>query len=220
MSVYSREQHYVLPARVVYTGVLALLISLSFNALGTVFYTFSAIKTTENYRFSDGTPAQAPISPDIVALEVVDSERYGMHDDNDWNSVTPLGHGFVKVGDKGDFYAISMYHQLHCMNGFRKMLGGQQHRNASRHEHDEAHILHCLSYMRQMVLCAGDTTLEPAFIARNTDGRKTTAAYGSGVTHQCKDWVQIRDWAENNYQGWKDEAKDFAASEANTVHSD
>jgi hypothetical protein len=181
--------------------------------------TLNLLEDSSPYFFTDHTPARLPINPRDVSLEVVDSERYGMHDDNDWASVTPLGHGFVKIGSGEDFYAISMYHQLHCLNGFRKMLSGE-HRNASRIEHDEQHVLHCLSYLRQMVLCSADITLEPAFSAENTDGRKTKAAYGTGVTHQCKDWEQIRAFSESNYETWKNEAKGFAASEISAVHSD
>jgi len=197
MSSNPKGQYYVLPAKVVHAGAIALLLSALLNGLGTLLYVKLTAATGESvpYFFSDNkTPAKLPLEPRTVALEVVDSERYGMHDDNDWASVTPLGHGFVKIGADEDFFAVSMYHQLHCLNGFRKMLSGE-HRNASRHEHDEMHNLHCLTYMRQMILCSGDTTLEPAFFAQNTDGRKTQAAYGVGVTHQCKDWVQIRDFA-------------------------
>jgi hypothetical protein len=238
MSSHSKERYYVLPGKVVHAGALALLVSLLLNGVGTVFYSVLTqagmlfydmlcviyshmilLKDSSPYFFTDRTPARLPINPRDVALKVVDSERYGMHDDNDWASVTPLGHGFVKVGPGEDFYAISMYHQLHCLNGFRKMLSGEQ-RNASRIEHDEQHVLHCLSYLRQMVLCSADITLEPAFSAENTDGRKTKAAYGTGVTHQCKDWEQIRAFSENNYETWKNEAKGFAASEISVVHSD
>jgi hypothetical protein len=239
MSVHTKEQYYVLPFKIVHAGAFALLISLLLNGIGTAFYSvliqagmppydmlcakcandITFLKGSSPYFFSDYTPAKLPINPRDVALEVIDSERYGMHDDNDWASVTPLGHGFVKIGPGENFYAISMYHQLHCLNGFRKMLSGEQ-RNASRIEHDEQHILHCLSYLRQMVLCSADITLEPAFSAENTDGRKTKAAYGSGVTHQCKDWEQIRAFSENNYETWKNEAKGFAASEISVVHSD
>ncbi|KIM35411.1 hypothetical protein M413DRAFT_449795 [Hebeloma cylindrosporum] len=219
MPAHSKEQYYVLPVKVVHAGALALLVSLMLNGMGTALYSVLRQAGSSPYLFSDHTPARLPINPRKVALEVVDSERYGMHDDNDWASVTPLGHGFVKIGEGEDFYAISMYHQLHCLNGFRKMLSGEQ-RNASRIEHDEQHVLHCLSYLRQMVLCNADITLEPAFSAENTDGRKTKAAYGTGVTHQCKDWEEIRAFSESNYETWKSEAKGFAASEISVVHSD
>lgn len=157
-----------------------------------------------------------PIDIGDVALEVVDSDRYGMEDDNDWASVIPFGHGFVRLGEDDDqaYYAISMYHQMHCLNSFRKMFNG--HRNASRAEHDGAHALHCLTYLRQMVLCAADISLEPAFSTRNVDGRLTQAAYGTGVTHQCQDWVQVRKYAEENYLTWKDEDH-YAVTEISAI---
>ncbi|KAF8960223.1 hypothetical protein BDZ97DRAFT_1734973 [Flammula alnicola] len=202
------HEHYLLPARVVHAGIVALILSFLFNSVGTTVY-LSGLK---NLSPTNKDPNQLPISARTVALEIVDSGRYGMKDDNDWASAFPLGHGFVKIGaDDDSFYAISMYHQLHCLNSFRKMFNG--HRNASRAAHDEMHILHCLTYLRQTMLCGADTTLEPAFFAQNTDGRKTEAAYGVGVTHECRDWVQIREFAEDNYATWKEEAEGFATSE-------
>lgn len=150
-----------------------------------------------------------------AALEVVDSDRYGMRDDNDWSSIIPLGHGFVRLGENRTFYAVSMYHQMHCLNSIRKLFNG---RNASRASHDGDHALHCLTYLRQMVLCSADVTLEPAFSALNVDGRKTQAAYGTGVTHQCRDWVQVREFVEKNYVDTRDEETDrFAVTEVSAA---
>jgi len=136
-----------------------------------------------------------------------------MEDDDDWVSITPPGHGFVKIDN--DFYALSMYHQMHCLNSFRRMLNKGP--NASHAEHDSVHALHCLSYLRQMVLCSADTTLEPALSAVNTDGRQTRAVYGTGVTHVCRDWVEVRQFAVSNYEQWKNEGTNFVATEISAV---
>ena len=103
---------------------------------------------------------------------------------------------------------------MHCLNSFRRMFNNP--RNESRAEHDSLHVHHCLTYLRQMVLCASDITLEPAFSRRNVDGRLTQAAYGSGVTHQCRDWVQVRNYAEDNYQIWKYEDH-YAVTELSAI---
>ncbi|KAK7688215.1 hypothetical protein QCA50_008585 [Cerrena zonata] len=197
------REHYVIPAKVVHTGVLALLLSLLINGIGTVVNTTYKNGLNLVGTVYDGEPMRVPLDIRNVALEVVDSDRYAMDGDNDWASVIPPGHGFVRYGHGDDeaYYAISMYHQMHCLNSFRRMFNGP--RNESRAEHDSLHVLHCLTYLRQMVLCASDITLEPAFSRRNVDGRLTQAAYGSGVTHQCRDWVQVRNYAEDNYQIWK-----------------
>ncbi|PCH39116.1 hypothetical protein WOLCODRAFT_110565 [Wolfiporia cocos MD-104 SS10] len=214
----SVHKHYVVPVSVVHAGITALLASILLNTAGTLIHGWPTF--TDGLRgltTSTGLPSRLPIVSPPVAMEVIDSERYGMHDDNDWASVIPNGHGFVRLGEgeSGAYYAVSMYHQMHCLNSFRKMFNG---RNESRADHDGAHALHCLTYLRQMVLCSADITLEPAFSTSNVDGRKTQAAYGTGVAHVCRDWVQAREWVEDNYKSWIDEDRVFVATEASAVN--
>lgn len=56
-----------------------------------------------------------------------------------------------------------------------------------------------------MVLCNVDVTLEPAIHKQlTTDGRVANTVTGVGVTHRCKDWVQVRDYMEQNYEEWQE----------------
>lgn len=103
------------------------------------------------------------------------------------------------------------------MRSFRKMFNG--HRNDSRVDHDSQHALHCLSYLRQNVLCAADATLEPAFSARDHNtGKLTKAAYGSGVTHRCRDWTAVRKYVEQNHDEWREEEDIMVATEASAIN--
>ena len=52
-------------------------------------------------------------------------------------------------------------------------------------------LLQCLDYLRQAILCAGDTTLEWARSSYEEDDFN-----GFGFEHQCKDYAEIRNWAE------------------------
>jgi L-lactate utilization protein LutB len=72
-------------------------------------------------------------------------------------------------------------------------------------EHKEFHITHCLSYLRQSILCNLDTTLEPAREAVTKSGEHVHAAYGTGVEHECRDWTQVRDWMNKNHEEWADD---------------
>jgi hypothetical protein len=54
--------------------------------------------------------------------------------------------------------------------------------NRSRH-----HTIHCFDYLRQAILCAGDTTLEGT----------TEYGEGWGSLHQCKDIDAIRQSVED-----------------------
>jgi hypothetical protein len=62
----------------------------------------------------------------------------------------------------------------------------------SRHGNGLGHISHCFDYLRQSVLCAGDTTLEGR--TYHEDGSEISIGWGS--YHDCKDWSQIKEWAD------------------------
>ena len=140
-------------------------------------------------------------------MRVENSEHYGLNDSDDWDSLFPDGHGFVYLPRDGDlpnegYYAITMYHQLHCLNGFRHLVINAMANNVT--ELNIAHAKHCLSYLRQGLLCQADTALEPAEFARTVNGGTTQAVHGDGTTHLCRDWSQVRKWAEDNYPTWSD----------------
>jgi hypothetical protein len=81
---------------------------------------------------------------------------------------------------------------------------------------DPEHLDHCIDYLRQVrdafpskglllaiqedlltflgkaVMCAGDMTLEKAFI---NDGQRIEGSDGWGITHECRDWTVMYDFA-------------------------
>jgi len=66
------------------------------------------------------------------------------------------------------------------------------------------HEYHCLDYIRQAVLCAGDTTLDYAGIVIGDDGMERRLGFsGEGSSHQCRDWDAITAWAVKNRSGDK-----------------
>ena len=57
------------------------------------------------------------------------------------------------------------------------------------------HIDHCLEYLRQTIMCAGDTTLERELAPLGLNGEART----------CRDWQQILDFAEaHKFKDYKD----------------
>jgi hypothetical protein len=78
---------------------------------------------------------------------------------------------------------------------------------------EEAHITHCLSYLRQMVLCNADTTLEPGARVLLSDGRQTVRSWAHGVQHECRDWTEVMDWMAENFKTWTEEDLHFVATE-------
>lgn len=56
---------------------------------------------------------------------------------------------------------------------------------------DYKHIDHCFRYLRQSILCCGDTALEGQNPLHSYPG---TA--GTGAVHICKNWPELYLWAE------------------------
>jgi hypothetical protein len=59
------------------------------------------------------------------------------------------------------------------------------------------HLDHCFDYLRQSLMCTGDTTLEKA--ALDYDGRQIRIIEGWDVEHQCRDFGAIHAFAEKNH---------------------
>ncbi len=54
----------------------------------------------------------------------------------------------------------------------------------------DAHIYHCFDYLRQALLCHGDTTLEKARVDAER-GTLVRGVDGWGVQHECRDTQAI-----------------------------
>lgn len=129
-----------------------------------------------------------------------------------WLDLVPKGLGFLDVPHPELYpqlsppyhkhnktvYSTSVTHQLHCLymimgryndlivNGYQPSPEGVQDR--------AWHHAHCFDYIRQSIMCCGDTALE---------GEETTFPEGIGgtdgwnVKHVCKDWNPIHAWLED-----------------------
>lgn len=134
--------------------------------------------------------------------EWLDDRVYSIYADDDWASLIPEDSGFVDLGPNHEMFSLSMYHQLHCLDVMRHAFATAKARvlafpgNGTKVEH---HVSHCLVYLREMVLCAGDTTLEPAdAVVLDKAGKEHLGSTGDNVIHKCRDWTQIRGLVEAN----------------------
>lgn len=59
---------------------------------------------------------------------------------------------------EAEVYSLSVTHQLHCLAVLREVIKYEKGDN-SRFA-GNGHEYHCLDYIRQAILCAGDTTLD------------------------------------------------------------
>lgn len=126
------------------------------------------------------------------------TELYGVHDVRQWESVS-AGSGWVKLPTPLDErpYAVSMYHQLHCLNFLRYDLT-QSKKGVNATPSVLGHANHCYNYIRMGILCSSDITLEPRIVEELTCQNPRSPP--PGVPHVCRDWAQIHDYVERNYE--------------------
>ncbi|KAF9464032.1 hypothetical protein BDZ94DRAFT_1356207, partial [Collybia nuda] len=141
--------------------------------------------------FPETLPLPNPLQK--VLLTVEESTHYalkGYQSDDEWFALATDSYGYIRLGPHNRTFVVTMFHQLHCLRmlnlGFNptEAIGG-------------GHLQHCLSYLRQMVLCNPDLTLEPAGWEM-----KDFETERIGSTHECYDWSLVYDVVDRNYQWW------------------
>ncbi|KAH7049248.1 hypothetical protein B0J12DRAFT_664594 [Macrophomina phaseolina] len=90
-----------------------------------------------------------------------------------------------------EFYSVAAIHQIHCLNMIRKGYWGSSNSNSSEEavqKHSKGHVEHCFEYLRQSLMCLGDTTIE------NRDIIESTATSGWHVQRKCYDYKALYDY--------------------------
>ncbi|KJZ79189.1 hypothetical protein HIM_01340 [Hirsutella minnesotensis 3608] len=110
-----------------------------------------------------------------------------------WESIVPLGQGSVRFpSNSPHVYTLSVVHQLHCLWSIHgSYYGGSDARSDSGKGVGSAHMRHCFDYLRQSLMCASDVSLEPV-------DAKLGGVTGWGNVRVCRDYDQVRAWAEKN----------------------
>ncbi|KAF7290733.1 Hydrolase-4 domain-containing protein [Mycena indigotica] len=182
------------------TMALALLsVYISFSR----FFFPSSIPSPRDYTYlgSDFPELWETPSREPVAMLVQESRAYPIHGPDAlerWATSTSDGFGYVRLGEEKRAFAVTMFHEMHCVRLMRAALEGRYDAMSRGHMH------HCLNYIRQSILCAPDLTLEPAdVLTRDFEQDRI------GSTHVCADWSAFFDAAADN----------FAAFMATTPHT-
>lgn len=128
----------------------------------------------------------------LFSEETVHYPINGTLADLEWASLVPEGnHGIVVMGPDARPYAVAMFHTLHCLNRIRKAIVEPSETTQGRH-HDQ----HCFNYVRQMVLCAANTRLNPT---NHVMPSGKLATDGIGLMYECRDWDKVYEAFEANH---------------------
>ncbi|KAF7357612.1 Hydrolase-4 domain-containing protein [Mycena sanguinolenta] len=131
------------------------------------------------------------VEADDIAMVVEETARYsitGIDAKEDWASNSPAGFGYLRVGPEKRDFALDLAHQLHCLRNLRGGLAG---------DHSPKmlwHVQHCLNFLRMMMLCFPNLTLEPADVLE-----RDFEVHRTGATHVCRDWRQYFEKMEENW---------------------
>lgn len=134
-----------------------------------------------------------------------------------WMAILPGQVGYIRLGAFHRVFAISIFHQLHCLVQIAGLLADMDPDSAPstalpnwEDQNHSGHVQHCFNYIRQNILCGADETKEDGgwmcrdFKAFRTDGRERS----------CRDWSTVYKVVEERHEEWL-----RAAGKTDTMHS-
>jgi hypothetical protein len=152
------------------------------------------LQLLEAYLGDDYPEFYIPTKGDLpqVAMTMEESRHYGISDADaleEWASNSAAGFGYVRLGEDYRAFALAMFHEMHCLRNFRYSI--------AELNDDMEHMVHCLNYLRQFILCTPSLTLEPPdVLTRDFEMERV------GATHVCPNWVVIYDELTDNWRKW------------------
>lgn len=178
------------PLVLVLAVIVILLDGLSvFSVIGLTSWNFVSYYDVNHTTNGKETYSLEP-SSDHVALRF-DDHNYEIASDYDWESIFPSD----GAAATSDGYHVSMYRQLACLDAIRRshLFLYARRSNSSQTPFLLKEAESCFGYLRQIILCTADTTLEPSIPVHDMNNVVQTDASGLGEFHRCYDWTRIRD---------------------------
>ncbi|KAE9364268.1 hypothetical protein N431DRAFT_473864 [Stipitochalara longipes BDJ] len=191
--------------------ILAVLVAFILGVLTTI----TTLETSTFFSWKKGTSTDHllqdtffPTFP-TVRINFTNGGEYASFDataDQAWEDLVPLGAGYLRVPnprqyelppsyplndtkEHSEVYQASVIHQLHCLAYIRARSRGCDNGEMipdSEKDDSHFHIVHCLEYLRQAIVCHADTTLEQGLLSGNF--------VGEGALHQCRDWSAVTEF--------------------------
>ncbi|GJE92354.1 hypothetical protein PsYK624_085080 [Phanerochaete sordida] len=114
--------------------------------------------------------------------------RYKLNSTQEWAALYP-GDGVVHLGTAHEPYTVAMLHELRCLDMVRHAL------TLPRAARDMALAARCMNYLRQALMCRGDTQLDPYQYTH------AVRAVQTDVIRRCHDWRAVYDRVKEIQQG-------------------
>ncbi len=134
----------------------------------------------------DDYPAYYPVDIPDVSLTPENTIHYQIFTEDaaqEWSSIFPQGGGFLRLGADGRLFGLALFHELHCLARIRRAMSMRQ---------SSEHVHHCFNYLRQVIMCEANPTIEPVIPIL---GRRSVNAE---IPRVCHDWTRVYELAETN----------------------
>lgn len=121
-----------------------------------------------------------------------------------WETLLPPSAAASFPADGLVYNSTSLTHQLHCVYIMGKIFSAVLTHAADMPEPEdyEAHFLHCVDYMRQAAMCAGDVAIEPRGERAGEKGPVSLENAFNG-RHVCKEYGAVRGYLEEQLREGK-----------------
>lgn len=126
--------------------------------------------------------------------------------DQAWGALFPPHNGFFHDAEIAPLGAsLSVYHQLHCLDGMRHAFYIMYEAAKSGERVDVEnlaqpfalrHTTHCIDFLRQKIMCNADVTVE--FVGPEHNG---TIVFGK--EYQCTRWPELTSWVVDRQARWE-----------------
>ncbi|KAJ7693636.1 hypothetical protein B0H17DRAFT_1059322 [Mycena rosella] len=102
------------------------------------------------------------------------------------------------LGDRPTTYmlALDVFHELHCLDEIRKAMYSDYY-PPSPEGRNTNHMRHCLSSLRQSIMCTADIST----IVWQWSEKSQAAKERSDILHTCRDFSKLQHWAKQNFAG-------------------
>ncbi|KAJ7225950.1 hypothetical protein GGX14DRAFT_423127 [Mycena pura] len=102
------------------------------------------------------------------------------------------------LGDEPRTYmlALDVFHELHCLDEIRKAMYTEYYPHTTEGV-NTSHMRHCLSSLRQSIMCASDVST----IVWQWSEKSQAAKERSDILHTCRDFQKIREWGKKHFAG-------------------
>jgi len=125
---------------------------------------------------------ELPLRNETIMIAIEDTVRYDLKSPNgiiEWQALVP-GNGIFPFGNDNIPHSIVMFHQLRCLDIIRAGIV-QEREPDSASDGDTPLLQHCFNYLRQLIMCHGNTA----------SGMGLNNPPGIHRLHTCRDFHDI-----------------------------